>query len=94
MTLLFLGDTVSMLFYFLGLVCLIGLQIFLIRWVFKVDTQVNNQQAMIQLLIKQCRRQGVNPKDLEAIKNFYNIQELDSESQDPTNPNAGITVLA
>lgn len=92
--LLFSGDTISLLVYFFGLVCLLGLQIFLIRWVFKVDTQVNNQQAMIQLLIKQCRKQGVNPKDLDAIKNFYNIQELGSESQDPSNPTGGIGIPA
>lgn len=48
----------------------IGLVIlfFLTRWLFAIDKQLKNQKAMVRLLIKLCRKQGVAEKELEEIK--------------------------
>lgn len=55
---------------------LIGLVIFVLvlRWIFSVDRHLKNQRAMIALLIKLCRQQGVPADDIDGIKNTFEIK--------------------
>lgn len=43
-------------------------QIYLIRWVFKVDQQVRNQKAIVWLLLNLCEKNGVRDEVLDEIK--------------------------
>ena len=45
----------------------IYIQVLLIRWVFKIEHQLDNQRAMVWLLIKLCEKSAVAPEEIQAI---------------------------
>lgn len=45
----------------------LALQFVFIRWAFRINTQVRNQLITINLLIKLCEKQGVEPSEIEEI---------------------------
>ena len=45
----------------------LALEFFFIRWAFRINTRVRNQLTMINLLIKLCEKQGVEPSEIEEI---------------------------
>lgn len=55
---------------------LIGLVIFVLvlRWIFSIDRHLKNQRAMIALLMKLCKQQGVSVDDLDGIKNTFELK--------------------
>lgn len=55
---------------------LIGLVIFVLvlRWIFSIDRHLKNQRAMIALLMKLCKQQGVSIDDLNGIKNTFELK--------------------
>lgn len=55
---------------------LIGLVIFVLvlRWIFSIDRHLKNQRAMIALLMKLCKQQGVPADDIDGIKNTFEIR--------------------
>jgi hypothetical protein len=44
-----------------------GIQVVVLRWIFMIDRQVNNQSKMINLLAVLCKQQGVNPVEVDSI---------------------------
>jgi hypothetical protein len=50
------------------------LQVALLRWVFKINDRVLNQQAIIWLLIKLCEKSGVEKEELDNIKKVFKIK--------------------
>jgi hypothetical protein len=57
-----------------GLVAIL-IQVLIIRWIFKIDTQLNNQKAMIFLLIKLCEKQGVTADEIDKIARVFGVKE-------------------
>jgi len=55
-------------------VIVIIIQVIIIRWVFRIDRQVSNQNAMVWLLIKLCEKQGVSPEDIHIIMSNNRIK--------------------
>lgn len=60
-------DSSTVLYIIVGAVG-IAFMFFITRWMFAIDKQLKNQKAMVRLLIKLCRKQGVAEKELEEIK--------------------------
>lgn len=50
------------------------LSILIMRWIFSIDRHLKNQKATIALLIKMCRRQGVNDEEIDEIKNTFDLK--------------------
>lgn len=50
------------------------IQVLLIRWVFRIDTQVNNQRAMLYILMKMAEKQGVTHEDIENWKQSFKVK--------------------
>ena len=46
----------------------------LIRWAVRADSIVKNQQAMIWLLILQCKKQGVPDEEIQKLKDNFGIK--------------------
>ena len=44
-----------------------GIQVVVLRWIFMIDRQVNNQSKMINLLAVLCKQHGVNPVEVDSI---------------------------
>lgn len=60
-------------FLFFAMLAII-IQVLIIRWVFRIDTQVNNQNAMIFLLAKLCEKSNVSDDDIEIIMKHFKIK--------------------
>jgi hypothetical protein len=46
----------------------------LFRWIFKIETQLNNQRATIWLLIKLLEKQGATPEEIQSLIKTFNIK--------------------
>lgn len=68
-----MNDNFTVFYIVFGTIALV-LSFFLIRWVLGIDRQIKNQKAMIALLIKLCRQQGVTDDDIDGIKNTFEIR--------------------
>mgnify|MGYP001245888474 CR=1 FL=1 len=55
---------------------ILGLVIYglVIRWAVRADHTIRQQKAMIALLIKLCRKNGVSDDDIDGIKNTFGLQ--------------------
>jgi hypothetical protein len=64
-------SAVSSVYQFLiiliGGILFIFLMAFLWRWIFKIDRQLRNQEAIIALLIIQAKKQGASEQELKII---------------------------
>jgi hypothetical protein len=56
-------------------IIVIVIQAAIIRWIFRIGTQINNQKTMISLLIKLCEKSGVTKDEVEIITKIYNFKE-------------------
>ena len=65
--------------YFIGIliltVLIIIIQVLIIRWVFRIDDQVNNQRAMIWLLMKQWEKSGATSEEVEKFKKTFSLKK-------------------
>ncbi len=48
-------------------------QVMFIRWVFRINEQLNNQKAMIYFLINIAMQGGMPTEEVEKIKKWYKI---------------------
>ncbi len=55
-------------------IIIILIQVVIIRWIFRIDEQINNQKATIWLLIKLCEKQGVSEEQLRNIMKVFKIK--------------------
>lgn len=63
-------------FLFPILYIVIGVLIFasVVRWVFKIDRQLENQRATIWLLIFLCEKNGVGQEKIETLKKILKVK--------------------
>jgi len=55
-------------------VLLFFLEVAILRWVFRIDTQVKNQEAIIWILLKLSAKSGVDPEELDQIIKAFKIK--------------------
>jgi hypothetical protein len=48
--------------------------VLIIRSVFRIDTQVDNQHAMIYLLVKLCEKSNVTDEEIQKITKYFNVK--------------------
>jgi hypothetical protein len=68
------GIGLSFLIYILVIILIIVIQIAIIRWIFKINRQVENQRAQIWLLMKLCEKNGVTEAELTGFKQSFHIE--------------------
>ena len=56
------------------LVISILITVVILRWVFKIDEHIRNQQAIIWLLIKLSAKSGVEKEELDKIIKAFKIK--------------------
>lgn len=59
-------------YLFAGVFCFIVYAL-LVRMIFKIDTQVRNQEATIFLLIKLWEKQGADPQQVQLFQKKYKV---------------------
>ena len=60
--------------FVLIIIAAIIIQVLIIRWVFRIDTQVNNQRATTWFLIKLCEKQGITKEEIDKIRKDFKIK--------------------
>lgn len=60
----------------LVIVGIIGFLVYIaiVRMVFRIDTQVRNQEALIQLLMKQWLNENPEPQEVDDFKSRFKIK--------------------
>ena len=62
-----------LIFGILFLVAVIIIQVAVVRWIFRINKQVDNQRAMIWILLKIAGQQGVPKEELDKIIEVFEI---------------------
>lgn len=58
---------------FLGAVAFVIIAVF-VRIIFRIDTQIRNQEATIFLLIKLWEQQGADPQQVQLFQKKYKVR--------------------
>jgi hypothetical protein len=66
LTYIFFVSILAMAFLFI--------QVIIVRWAFRIDTQVKNQNAMIFLLARLCEKANVSETDIESITKYFGVK--------------------
>lgn len=57
-----------------GFVAAIAIIAAITRWVFSINRQIKNQEAMIWLLVKMARKQGVEKDEIEEVLSYFEVE--------------------
>ena len=69
----FFSSFPNLIFSMVAVLVCIFIQAAILRWIFKINQQISNQQATIGLLINLCPKSGVDPKQIEELKAYFRI---------------------
>jgi Tfp pilus assembly protein PilN len=68
-----MGVAFWLLILFIAVVGIL-IQVIIIRWIFRIDRQIENQRAQIWLLMKLCEKNGVTDAELSNFKQSFKIK--------------------
>ncbi len=52
----------------------LGLQLIIVRWMWKVNIQTKQQRVILELLAKLCEKNGVTKDEIESLKFGHDIK--------------------
>lgn len=68
------SDPGTLMVYLCIAIVVLFIYVIIIRWIFRIDRQIENQRAMIWLLMQLCEKNGLTQEQLENFKRSFKIK--------------------
>lgn len=64
----------GLLTFILFAIIILLIQMVILRWIFKINEQMNNQRAAVWFLMKIAEKQGVSAEEISQIMSAFQIK--------------------